>query len=136
MEYKHCQGRTQYETKDCVVRSLTVAANIEYRSAWFVLNDAGRKPKHATAFDIWIEVFQKYGLCLDKDLISRPPYPMNNVIVMTKHHLYAIRDMKHSDIGHKQMLDPVSSVPHLYRPKLVIKCWAIPVSESSNPCHA
>ena len=107
------EGRKPTENRDCVVRALTVAANIPYEIAWLATAIKGRRKGCGMYAEDWLPAFKANGLCNDADKLDYVDIKLlelkgklDNVIICIKGHLFAIRNGTHSDgVGRKPVIN-------------------------------
>ncbi len=117
--YTDVTGRAGINEKnDCTVRALCVAASIPYEFAWLAMAACKRRKGSGACLDSYLPAYQANKLMLDSQkLAAGEAIPTDNVIVIVKGHIFAIRNGKHSDAT-EWMQHPINRKP-------VIVAWRI-----------
>ena len=101
---------------DCTVRALHIASGMPYDMAYLAIALCGRRNNSGSRMSDWIRAYQKFGLCLvsDKINLKYDLLPHDNVIILTRGHIVAIKNGVHSDGKYAS------------NPKRILIAWRIP----------
>ncbi len=92
------QGRPSHLRNDCTVRAMVIATGMDYILCATAIALCGRRNNCGSHMADWVRAFRKFGQCLTENQINLKYEKIEgNVIVMTRGHLYAIKDGIHSD---------------------------------------
>ena len=96
--------RPQGISRDCVVRAMQVASGLDYDICYLAIALCGRRHNSGVRMSDYIRAYQKVGLCQPGDMINLKydTFPNDNFIVLTRNHIFAVRNGKHSDGAHAE----------------------------------
>lgn len=103
--YGEMQGRPSNATRDCTVRALHIASDMDYDLCLITLAVCGRRKNSGVRFRDWYPAFAKLNLCFPMNRIKDvksvlDPRIQNNCVVLIPGHVYAIKNGIHSDGQH------------------------------------
>ena len=101
---------------DCTVRAMHIASGMPYDMCYLAIALCGRRNNSGSRMSDWIRAYQKVGLCaLDTKIdLRKESLPTDNVIILTRGHIVAIKNGVHSDGMYASA------------PKRILIAWRIP----------
>jgi hypothetical protein len=98
-DYRDYSIAERPQTKnDCTVRAMHIASGMPYDMCYLAIALCGRRNNSGSRMSDWIRAYQKVGLCKPEHRFNRGDIiPDDNVIILTRGHIVAIKNGVHSD---------------------------------------
>jgi hypothetical protein len=96
------EGRPNHLKRDCTVRAMCIATGVDYIICATAIALCGRRNNCGARMTDWIRAYRKFGQCLTENQINLKyeTIPNDNVIIVIRGHIFAIKNGVHSDGVH------------------------------------